>query len=158
MSKSPLIVLGLVVAVVAGKYIYSAVNKPTDKSQIQQALADAIKASKEGRPGSVVDKLSDSFQVNGSQPGMTQIAKYVRENHPDIVVKDTDPVIHDDQAEITSDVDLTINLLGSPRSFTFKDVVLVFKKEAGTDWVFFPTTRWHLSATRIREQDLPSMN
>src|SRR4051812_26701147 len=103
MRRWPLVLLILAVLVVGGKFIYNVLNKVDDKTQIQQALAEAIKASKEGRPGSVVDKLADNFKVNEVQASTRQIADFVKNNHPEVNVKDTEPVVSGDTAQITSD-------------------------------------------------------
>lgn len=156
MRRWPLILLILLVLAVGGRFIYGLANHPDDKSQIQAALAEAIQASKEGRPGSVIDKLSDHFKVNGEQPGFSQIAKLVKESHPDIVVADNDPVISGDSAQITSSVQVTGSFLGAKQSFSFKQAQLYFKKETAMDWLIFPTTKWRLSDVRVPENELPT--
>ncbi len=158
MRRFPLIVLGLVVLAVGGKYVYGVINKPDDKVLIKQALAEAVQAGKEGRSGSVIDKLSENFKVNGEHPGMTDIAKFVKESHPDLTIKDNDPLVSGDTARITSDIDVKASFLGQTVNRSFKDVVLEFKKETATDWGIFPTSKWHLSAARVSEQDMASFN
>jgi len=158
MSKFALGVLALLVLVVGGRFIYGIVNKPDDKTMIQQALADAVQASKEGRSGSVIDKIADNFNVNGEHPGRQQIADIVRKNHPEVEIQNTDPVITGDSAQITSDVTVKLNVLGSEHDLTFKDAQLVFTKEAGTDWLIIPATKWRLSAARVSESDLSGLN
>ncbi|HZH98180.1 MAG TPA: hypothetical protein VEX38_04350, partial [Fimbriimonadaceae bacterium] len=64
--------LGIVVAVLAVVFLgmaYAAgvFGGPSDKEQIQTALDEAILASKEGRPGGVLDYLSQNFKVNEEQ-------------------------------------------------------------------------------------------
>ncbi|HWA83466.1 MAG TPA: hypothetical protein VG820_08545 [Fimbriimonadaceae bacterium] len=158
MRRWPLLFLVLAVLAVGGRYIYGLANRPDDKTQIRQALADAIKASKEGRSGSVIDLLSEHFKVNGEQPGFGQIAKMVKESHPDIVVNDTDPVISGDAAQITSSVRVTGTFFGAgQQTFDFKDAQLYFKKESAMDWLIFPTTKWRLSDVRLPDNELPSL-
>ncbi|HVT12329.1 MAG TPA: hypothetical protein VHE55_08675 [Fimbriimonadaceae bacterium] len=157
MRRLPLVLLLLAVLAVGGRYIYGIANRPDDKTQIRQALAEAIKASKEGRSGSVIDLLSEHFKVNGEQPGFGQVAKLIKESHPDIVVDDTDPVVSGDSAQITSSVKVTGTFFGGgQQSFSFKDVQLYFKKESAMDWLIFPTTKWRLSDVSMPENEMPS--
>ena len=149
MRKFPLIILTLVVLAVGGRFIYGAMNHPDDKTLIKQALADAIQASKEGQAGSVVDKLTENFRVNDVRTGTSKIAELVKNNHPVVDVKETDPIVSGDSAQITSDVSLHVSVLGQSFDRNLNDVQLLFKKETGTDWLIFPATRWRLAAARI---------
>jgi len=157
MRKWPLILSTLVVLALGGKYIYATLNRPDDRTLIKRALGDALQASKEGRTGGVVDMLSENFKVNDVQPGIRQVVDYVKNNHPDIDVKDTDPVVSGDTAQITSDVAVKVNAFGSPQSFTFKDAQMLFKKETAMDWLIIPTSKWHLSAVRVSTENLPTL-
>ncbi len=157
MRRWPLILLTLAIVIVGGRYIYGAMNKPDDKTLIQQALAEAIKASKEGRPGSVIDKLVDNFTVNGTETSKRQIADFVKNNHPEVDIKDTDPLVSGDTAQITSDVAVKVQFLGNQQGLTFKDAQILFKKESAMDWLIFPTTKWSLSAVRVKEEDMPNI-
>jgi hypothetical protein len=144
-----------VVALVGGRYIYGVATKVDDKTQIKEALAEAIKASKEGRPGSVIDKLSENFKVNEESPGSSQIAGFVKNHHPEVDIKDTDPIVSSDTAQINSDITVKLDLM--PGGWNFKDAQIQFKKEAAMDWWIFPTSKWHLSAVRVRPEDMPNL-
>ena len=157
MRRWPFLLLILLVLGVGGRAIYGMINAPDDKTLIKEALADAVKAGKEGRPGSVIDKLSDNFKINGQEPGTNQIAKFIRDSRPDVQIKDTDPIVSGDTAQITSDVAVSATILGQPFNQTLKDVQLLFKKESGTDWLIFPTTKWHLSAARVPDSEVTSL-
>lgn len=157
MKRWPLAVLALIVLSVGGRYIYGMINPPDDKTLIKQALAEAIKASKEGRAGGVIDKLSDNFKINGEEPGTKQIVDVIRNSHPEVSVADNEPIITEDTAMITSDVSVKGSMIGG-MSFNqnVKDVQLLFKKEPATEYLIFPTTKWHLSAARIPPGELQS--
>ena len=85
---------------------------------------------------------------------VVQIADFVKNNHPEVDIKDADPVIDGDSARITSDITVKVDALGMNQTYTFKDAELVFTKEAATDWLIFPTKKWRLSTARVSESDL----
>jgi hypothetical protein len=154
MRRWPLILLALLVVAIGGKYILGALNPPDDKALIKAALADAIKASREGRPGSVIDKLAANFKVNGQEFGNRSIADVIKTSHPDVVIKDSDPLVSGESAQINSDMTVSGDILGTRYSKDLKDVQLLFKKEAATDYLIFPTTKWHLAAARLSPEQI----
>src|SRR5580658_486734 len=85
----------LLVLLIGGKVILSVTHPQDDKKMIQDALSESILASKEGRPGGVMDKLSANIKYNNQDVGGSErdIARYIRSNKPDIVVENTDPDI-----------------------------------------------------------------
>jgi hypothetical protein len=154
MKRWPLFLLGLLVLAIGGKYILGVLNAPDDKAQIKQALAEAIKASREGRPGSVIDKLSENFKVNGEEPGSRRIADLIKSSHPDVKIQDSDPLVSGDTAQINSDVTVSADYAGMRFDKDLKGVQLQFKKEASTEWLIFPTSKWHLSAARLSPEQI----
>lgn len=156
MRRWPFAILIFAVLLVGGRFIYGVLTQKDDKTQIQQALDEAIKASKEGRAGGVVEMLVDNFKVNESQMSARQIGDFVRQQHPDIIFKDKDPMLNADTAQITSDVTVKVSFMGTGE-FLFKDAQILFKKENAMDWLIFPTTKWHLAAVRVRQEDMPQL-
>lgn len=157
MRRFPLVLLALVVLLLGGRFIYGLATRPDDRTQIKQALADALKASKEGRPGSVIDKLVEGFTVNDQAASKRTIAQFVKDSKPDVSVADSEPIITGDSAQITSDVKVSISFLGNPQGFTFEDAQILFKKEQAMDWLVIPTTRWQVAAVRVDPSSLPDM-
>jgi hypothetical protein len=143
MRRWPFVLLALAVVLVGGRFIYGALNHPDDKVLIKQALTEAIQASKEGRAGGVVDKLAENFKVNDMETGMKQVATFIKNNHPEVVVNDIDPIVSGDTAQINSDVVVKVSFLNGA-AVTFKDAQIQFKKESTTEWLIFPTERWRL--------------
>lgn len=141
----------LLVLLVGGRAILTVLHPPNDKSLIVEALAESIKASKEGRPGGVMDKLSDNLQLNGENEhgNQTQIARFIRNSRPEVTVADMDPVVTGDEATIRSAVDLKVELLGFNQSRHMKDVTIVFRKEEDRDWLIFPNRRWKLAEVHV---------
>src|SRR5947209_17946641 len=112
MRKWPLILLGLLVVLIGGRFIYGVLNHQDDKQQIKAALQDAIKASREGRPGGVVELLANNFEINGVNPDIRQMADFIKRNHPEVTIPNQDPVINGDTAQITSDVAINVTAFG----------------------------------------------
>lgn len=153
MDKRIRIVLLLVgVAVVLGivRVGIAVATKPDDQKLIEAALAESVKASKEGRPGGVMDFLSDRLKINNTDPGSrTQIANFIRDSRPDVVVSNHRAVITGDEARIVSPVDVQMNFLGQMQNRHLSEVTLTFRKEEATEYLVIPTTKWRLVDVQI---------
>src|SRR6185312_5213415 len=56
--------IGLVVVVLVATGVWTSIgNQGDDQTKIERALADSIEASKQGRPGGVMDLLSANLKV-----------------------------------------------------------------------------------------------
>lgn len=151
MKKPILIVAGILILLVGIRAIM-AMGGADDKKLIREALAESIQASKEGRPGGVMDKISDKLTVNNEQFRKGQIFDVIRDMKPDVEVLQQDPVVMGDEAQITSPVRLKLKLpIGNGSAFdqTIQDVTLVFAKESATEWLVIPTTKWRLKEVRL---------
>ena len=131
-------------------------SNASDQELIKGALKESIEASKEGRSGSVIDLLSDQFEVNGQQPGTAQISRLVKEYKPEVEVPNDDPVIAGESAEIVSPVKLKLKFPLS-RTFEITDVKFLFQKEQSTTLVFFPTKKWRLRAVELPEDAMSQL-
>jgi hypothetical protein len=154
MKPKPLIWIVVVVfTVVSIRVLVSRMNTPNDQELIQTALADSIKASKEGRPGGVMDLLSDKLKLNemDTSGNRRQIAQFIKENQPDVNVLNKKAVIAGDEAQIISPVQLELNFLGQKVSRNMDEVTLVFRKESDREYLIFPTTKWKLAEVRVPE-------
>ena len=113
MKKTPRILytIGLALcALIVLRVIFA--PKPDDQKLIREALAASIDASREGRPGGVMDKISEKFNINGMQPGSRwDIAKFIRDSKPEIVVENTTALVEGDTARITSPVQIKFAFL-----------------------------------------------
>lgn len=153
MKKKPILIVAGILVLLIGVRVVMGLSGADDKKLIQEALAESIKASKEGRPGGVMDKISDKLVVNSEQVGKSQIGNVIRDMKPDVEVLKQDPIITGEEAQITSPVRLKVSLpIGNGTAFdqTINDVTLIFAKESATDWLIIPTTKW-----RLREVKLP---
>lgn len=153
MGKSGKTVGWIVVAllIVVGIRIgISLANKPDDPKLIREALAEAVKASKEGRPGGVVELFSKNLKVNEMDVGSNrgQISNFIRTQKPSVRVISPEPKITGDEARIVSPVELDLGLLGTRE---VKDVTMIFQRENSTEFLVFPSTKWRLIEVRAPE-------
>jgi hypothetical protein len=152
-QKTILILALLCVLFVGGKVLISDGNPPDDRKLIQEALTESITASKEGRPGGVMDKLSANIKVNDQNVNgnALEISRFIRDRKPDVEVENTDPEFRGDEATIVSPVTITVSLLGQSISRRLKEVTLVFKKEPDREFLIIPISRWKLAEVRVPE-------
>lgn len=118
---------------------------PSDKELIKVALDEAIQASKEGRPGGVLELISQRFAVNGESYGTRDISKTIKDMKPDVAISNPEPTVKGNSATITSGVNLSVMAMTT----NIPDVTLKFAKESGTKWLIFPTKKWRLVEVSI---------
>lgn len=118
----------------------------SDQVLIERALDESIQASKEGRPGGVMDFLSRELTFNEQQVGnWREVSRFIREQRPDVEVQDRKVVLlGDDRAEMRSPVRLSLKVLGFSQSVTIPEVRIEFEKESGRRYVVFPDRRWRV--------------
>jgi hypothetical protein len=158
MSTGVKVGLALVgIALMAFVWMGLSANRSSDQQLIEQALNDSIAASKAGRPGSVLELLSQNFKVNDEEYGSrSQIAKAIRDYRPDIKLQSTAAQVEGHSAEINSNIDLSLS--GPlPLSLTIPNAKLQFEKELGTKWLLFPDRRWKLVRVTIPEESMQSL-
>jgi hypothetical protein len=153
LSKPVVGIIAVLLVLIGLRIVLSVGPGQSDQQQIEQALADSIQASKEGRPGGVMDKLSQNLTVNqmDTSGNRSQIAKFIKDNKPDVVVQNKHAVVSGDEAEIVSPVTIQLSLLGQTRSVDLEQVTMTFKRESGYEYLFIPTKRWKLSEVRVPE-------
>lgn len=131
---------------------------PSDKARIATALDESLRASKEGRPGSVLEYLTDQFRINEESPGTrNQIAKLIRDSRPDVTVGNREPEIFGDQAKIVTEVEVRATFLGQSFDRRFREVTLVFKREPTRKFLIFPTHTWRLDEVFLPEGQVESL-
>ena len=155
-NKVVIAVIAVVVVLIGIRFAMTRSGGLTDQQQIEVALAESIKASKEGRPGGVMDKLSSKLQVNEMDTGSNrgQIAQYIKDNRPDVTILNKQAVVTGDEARIVSPVDIEVNLLGNKMSRQMKEVTLVFRKEDDREYLIFPVTKWKLAEVEVPDSAL----
>jgi hypothetical protein len=159
--KKPILIVAVILVVLVGvRVLMSLGGGGDDKKLVREALVESIKASKEGRPGGVMDKISDKLTVNSEQvASMGQISNWIKNSKPDIEVVQQDPVILGDEAQITSPVKVKLSLPGGNNfDRTIEGVTLVFAKESATEWLFIPTKKWRLREVKLPEDVASQLN
>ena len=131
--------------------------RTSDSEQIVAALNDSIKASKEGRPGGVLDKLADGFQVNNQSFSSGQIADFIKKHKPSVSVLQPAPVVTDDDAHIISPVRVSVDFLGSDHGITIPDVDIQFHRESARAWLIFPVSTWHMTKINVPPDALSNL-
>lgn len=151
------IAIGAALVILVGGKVISNANGPSDQDQIQTALSKSIEASREGRPGGVMDKLSSRFKVNNEIPAsFRQIAQFIKDSKPDINVAPANAVVTGDEARMVTSVRFKVKLGEEPVEQNFNPVTLIFRKESARDWVVIPTKKWKLAevdATGVNPTD-----
>ena len=145
-------ITGAVVAVlVAGKVGLGLLAKVDDKTLILEAVKDGLKASKEGRPGGVLEKLSASLTVNGEgTPGAkSQIADYIKRLKPDVEFKSLEPQVFGEEARIETPATMSVSILGMNQSVELKNVTITLQREDTYEYLIFPKKAWRISDVRV---------
>lgn len=140
-------VAGAAVLVYVGIGLFA--PQPSDEALIQTALDEAIQASKEGRPGSVIDLLANDFAVNGERFSTGQIAERIRKMKPNIKFADRSPTISGDTANLRSSVALSLAI--GP-SMSIDNVEVIFEKRSATRMLLFPTKKWEVTDVNVPEE------
>ncbi len=158
-AKTMLIPAVAIILLIGGKFIMMSANRTDDKVLVRQALLDSIKASREGRPGGVMDKLSEHIKFNGqSEAGNERdIARYIRQSKPDITVQNMDPEVSGDEAKIISPVTVSMGLLGQSMGQTLKKVTITFRREDDHEWLIFPVKRWKLAEVETTDASVADL-
>ncbi|BBO23002.1 MAG: hypothetical protein AMXMBFR19_02390 [Chthonomonadaceae bacterium] len=132
-------------------------NEPSDQALIKAALEDSLQASKEGRPGGVLELLSNQFSVNETlSPSHRDISRYVRDFRPDIEIVQWNPDVRSDSASVRSPA---IVKFGFPvnQEVRISEVELGFEKESGVKWLLIPTKEWKLTSVTIPQEALQEL-
>lgn len=143
-------VVGAVGIVALLLYGFGIFDRSSDSDKIRVALTRAIKASKEGRAGGVLDYMSRDFEINGMQYGGSQIASLIRSQKPDVEVLDVAPNVQGDSAQIVSPVNLSINM--PEMQVRLDKVTMWFSKENDPRLGIFPAKNWKLTKVEIPQE------
>ena len=136
-------------------------NQPDDKTLIAEAIKEAQKAGKEGRPGGVLDFLDlpklkvNEVEASGAAP---DISSYIKNQKPDIIFTKIEPIITGDDARIESPATVKIGVAMLSVEKTIPNVVINLKKEVGHDWLIIPKRSWKITEIRVSADDLASLS
>ena len=151
---------GFVAVLLIGKVGLGFLNQPDDKTLIAEAVKEAQKAGKEGRPGGVLDFLSLDLKVNDEKMDgvRSEVASYVKNSKPDIEFTKLEPIITGDEARIESPATVKIGVAMFTKEVTIPKVVINLKKEVDHDWLFIPRKSWKITGIRASAEDLSSLS
>lgn len=150
---------GVVLLLMVGKVGLGFLNQPDDKTLIVEAVKEAQKASREGRPGGVLDFLSLNLNFNGAETGSgrSQIADYIKNQKPDIEFTSLNPQVFGETARIESPAKVKIGIAAFSTDVTIPNTVIELKKEVSREWFIIPTKKWKITEIRASVTDLPSL-
>lgn len=133
-------------------------NQPDDKTLIREAIQEAAKASKEGRPGGVFDYLSSSFSVNDTEvTGNRRDAnKFIKDLRPNFEFTSVEPILFDGEAKVESPVKVTLGLLGATKTFDLPSATITLKQETGRNFFVIPVKQWRITNISIPPESFAS--
>lgn len=142
-----LALLGGLLAIALGiRYAITAFSSPDDQTLIRQALDESIKASREGRPGGVMELLSRDLRVNEMPVNVnTQVLQFIRDSKPNVRLENDEAIIAGNEAKIVSPVQVDVKFLAVSRTVHLNEVTLTFHKEEAREWLIIPTKKWRLT-------------
>lgn len=152
--KAKALLIAIPILVYAGKAAQVMLFAPSDNQQIEKVFYEAIVASREGKPGSLIDKLSFKFKVNGMEPGMRKVADFIRDSKPELQASYNTPSIHDNEGLMTSNVKIKAQYLAFSFDGEVKNVEFVFKKESTQVWLFIPSSTWRLEQVNVPNESI----
>ena len=127
-----------------------------DQKDIQEAITKSIKAGKEGSGGGVLEHVSVDLRVNDtSYGGARDISGFVRQYKPEVEIPPITAKVFGDEAQINTNMKLTVGILGNRTSFPLKDVIISMKKEEDRMWLIFPSKTWKVSQVKIPANSVP---
>jgi hypothetical protein len=141
-----LIALGIVLVGLVATRLGLFSKQPSDQQLIEQSLTEALTAAKQGRSGPVLDFISNQFQINSEVPfDRREIARFVRQSHPEVTVVNLKAKVSGDTALIVSPVHVKVEFI--PKQVfehEFQDVSIGFRRENSVKWLIFPSKQWRL--------------
>ena len=150
---------GIVGLLLLGKIGLGFLNQPDDKTLITEAIKEAQKASREGRPGGVMDFLSVSLNVNGAEVegNRREVWNMIKDQKPDIEFTKIEPIITREDARFESPANVKVGIAMISRTVTIPNVVINLKKEEARQWFIIPEKSWKITQIRAPMEDLTSL-
>lgn len=152
-SKGPIFALfglGILVGVFAKMWF----DVPSDQVLIEQALAEATRNGKEGKPGGVLDYLSGDFSIQGFSPSSSDVKQFIKDRKPEVTVTQINPRISGDTAEVVSPVNIRIGAGNLGWNQTVEGVKITLRRESGFRYGVFPSPRWKIVSVNAQDASL----
>lgn len=147
MNRAVWAAIAILIVLIGVRVVVGLKPQEDDRTAIRRVLSESIAASREGRPGGVMDKLSSGLKVNNEEAGsnLREVANFIKKQRPEIVVSNPNPIVTGDEARITSPVEMSVSFLGQTRNIHLKDVTLLFRREDARTFGVVPTKTWKLA-------------
>lgn len=143
---------GLAVLVIVGVPVLKVYPGPSDAARIDAALEASLKASREGRPGGVLEFLTDKFEINDQVVGTRrEIGVAIRNSKPEVEVTNRDSEVFGDDAKIVSPVRVKVAFMGQPIDQRIEGVTILFKREPARAFFVLPTHTWRIDKVYLPE-------
>lgn len=140
-----LLLVGGIVGVLA-VVLLVVLSAPNDRQLIQEAIDESIQASQEGKPGGVLEYLSNSLTYNNVPAGnRREIGEFIKTFKPKVTVLEPEPTIDGNTATIVSPVELALGVGPISKPFTIEQVRITLRKETGTRYGILPWAKWRVS-------------
>lgn len=137
--------VGVIALCAIALFLINSLKSGDDRLLIQEALDESIRASREGKPGGVLENISVNFRFNDSELATRgDIGQYVKSMRPDVVVLHREPTISGDTAKIVTDVKVKFKLGPIESEQKVDNVVITFQRENGTKFGIIPTKKWRI--------------
>jgi len=135
-------------------FVISSLKSGDDRKLIQEALDQSISASREGKPGGVLENISTNFKFNDSEIATRgDIGQYVKNMRPEVEILQREPTITGDTAKIISDVKVKFRLGPVESEQKIENVVITLQRENGTKFGIIPTKKWRIVTVSVPSYD-----
>ncbi len=117
----------------------------SDHELIRQTIDEALAAGRDGRPGGVLEQLSQTFQFNDEAAwDKRQLAQVIRTSRPEITLYNREPVIRDDTATVVTRARVRGQALGMPINFDIPSVTIQLRRGTQMRYWIVPMKKWRI--------------
>lgn len=117
---------------------------PTDEALIHQALDESVSASREGRGGGVLSRLTSNFTYNEEGIGShAEASRWIQGLKPEIFIYSREIQMDGEKAKIVTPVQVQFE---GGTHFKLEKVQISFKKHTGSRYWIFPYPDWQIES------------
>lgn len=117
---------------------------PSDETLIHQALDESVSASREGRAGGVLSRLTSNFTYNEEGIGSrAEASKWIQGLKPEVFIFSRDIQMDGEKAQIVTPV--SVKFEGGTQ-FKLERVQIKFKRHTGNRYWVFPYPDWQIES------------
>lgn len=117
---------------------------PSDETLIHQALDESVSASKEGRAGGVLSRLTSNFTYNEEGIGSrADASRWIQGLKPEIFIYRRDIQMEGETAQIVTPVQVQFE---GGAHIKLESVQIKFRKHTGNRYWIFPYPDWQIES------------